>query len=55
MLQARSNLPVLDIGYLSKYGERFFEDEDHASKAFWPLIGGLILNDFCQNRQGRQR
>ena len=50
-LREKNNIPILDLGYLSKYGDRFFENEDHVHKDFFPLIGALIIDDFCKKRQ----
>jgi hypothetical protein len=50
-LRQKHNLPLVDMGYMSKYGEKFFSNGDHADKKFFPLIGQLIINDFCTNRQ----
>ena len=50
-LRTKNKLRMLDISYLSKYGDRFFEDEDHAHTDFSPLIGALIIDDYCKNRQ----
>lgn len=50
-LRKKNKLPMLDITYLSGNGDRFFENEDHVHPDFFPLIGKIIVKDFCENRQ----
>jgi hypothetical protein len=50
-LQKKYGIPILDLGYLAKHGDKFFENEDHVHQDFFPLIGQLIINDYCTNRQ----
>lgn len=50
-LRKKNNIPMLDLTYLTEKGDRFFENEDHVHHDFFPLIGQLIIKDFCENRQ----
>lgn len=54
-LQAKYHLRKVDMRGYSKYGEHFFDDQDHIDSRFGFVIGRQLAEDFCVHVAKRPR